>query len=58
MHPALITVLITEHERELVRRTRDAWQQPATRPVRPASRRPRRAHRLTTALARGLAFFS
>ena len=58
MHPALITVLMAERERDLVRRTRRAWQRPETGPVRPPSRRPRRAQQLTGALARGLGFFS
>jgi hypothetical protein len=58
MHPALITVLIAERERELTRRTRNAWQRPDTRPARSPSRRPHRAQRLTGALARRLAFFS
>ena len=58
MHPALITVLIAEQERDLVRRTRHAWQRPENRSVRSPSRRPRRAQRLTGALARGVAFFS
>lgn len=58
MHPALITALIAEQERELDRRSRHAWQRPETGSTRFASRRPRRAHRLTGALARGLGFFS
>jgi hypothetical protein len=58
MHPALISVLITEHERELARRTRHARPRHETRSVRSASRPPRRAQRLTRALARGVAFFS
>ena len=58
MHPALITVLIAERDRELTRRTRNAWRRPDTRSARSTSRRPRRAQRLTGALARGLAFFS
>jgi hypothetical protein len=58
MHPALMTVLIAEHERELARRTRHAWRQPDTGAARPAPRRPRRAQRLTGALARGLGFVS
>ena len=59
MHPALIIALVAEHERELARRTRDARRrhpQPERAPA--ASRRPRRAQRLTNAAARGLARFS
>jgi hypothetical protein len=58
MHPALIVALVAERERELARRTRHAWRQPDIGAARPARRRPRRAQRLTGALARGLGFLS
>jgi hypothetical protein len=58
MHPALISVLIAEHERELARRTRHAWQRPQARSVRSSSRGFRPAQRLARGLARGVAFFS
>jgi hypothetical protein len=58
MHPALISVLISEHERELAQRTRHVRQRPEARSVRSPSRRPRRARRLTRVLARGVAYFS
>jgi hypothetical protein len=58
MHPALMIVLMAEHERELARRTRNAWRRPEPRTVPAAPRRPRRAKRLTSAVARGVARFS
>ena len=58
MHPALMIVLMAEHERELARRTRNAWRRPESRAVSAAPRRPRGAQRLTSAVARGVARFS
>ena len=59
MHPALIIAVMEERDREIARRTKDAWKQPAAR-SRPRRRRPsaRGARtRLGAALARTVAFF-
>jgi hypothetical protein len=58
MHPALMIVLMAERERELARRTRNAWRHPEPQAVPAASHRPHRAQRLTSAVARGVARFS
>jgi hypothetical protein len=58
MHPALISVLIAEHERDLARRTRRARQLHETRSIRSPSRQPGRAQRLTRAFARAAALLS
>ncbi|HXE99816.1 MAG TPA: hypothetical protein VN458_05690 [Solirubrobacterales bacterium] len=58
MHPALMIALMAERERELARRTRNAWRRPEPGAVPAAPRRPRRAERLTSAVARGVARFS
>jgi hypothetical protein len=58
MHPALMIAVMEERDRELARRTKDAWKQPA----HPAHRREtrgrhrRRPKRLSAAFAR-VAFF-
>ena len=39
MHPALMIVLMAERERELARRTRNAWRRPEPRAVPAAPRR-------------------
>jgi len=59
MHPALMIAVMEERDREIARRTNDAWKRPAPRPRRPAARqsRPRGRGRLYAALAR-LAFFA
>jgi hypothetical protein len=59
MHPALMIAVMEERDRELRRRTKDAWKRPAHPVHRPTARR--RAHRgrgrLSAAFARSLAFF-
>ena len=62
MHPALMIAVMEERDREIARRTKDAWKYPA--PERGQSRhaRARRRHRsergrVATAFARSLAFF-
>jgi hypothetical protein len=62
MHPALMIAVMEERDREIARRTKDAWKRPA--PERPQSSRSRspRSHRsgrgrVATVLARSLAFF-
>jgi hypothetical protein len=58
MHPALMIAVMEERDREIARRTKDAWKQPA----RAEHRKPRRGAdrarrgRLSTAFAR-VAFF-
>jgi hypothetical protein len=59
MHPALMIAVMEERDRELRRRTKDAWRQ-VERPSRhPAPRKQehRGRGRLSTAFARSLAFF-
>ena len=62
MHPALMIAVMEERDRELARRTRDAWRRPAPRKrsrSRSPSQQARRGHgRLYAALSRSLAFFS
>jgi len=59
MHPALMIAVMEERDRELRRRTKDAWKQPRSTAHRPATRK--QAHhgrgRLSAAFARSLAFF-
>jgi hypothetical protein len=58
MHPALMIAVMEERDREIARRTKDAWKQP-THPVhrRATQKTVRRgAGRLSAALARGQAF--
>ena len=59
MHPALMIAVMEERDRELARRTKDAWKQPAHPVHRPAARQPghRSRGRLSTAIARTAAFF-
>jgi hypothetical protein len=63
MHPALMIAVMEERDREIARRTKDAWKRPAPAPRR--SERPRTARsqardrgRLSAAFARSVAFFS
>jgi hypothetical protein len=63
MHPALMIAVMEERDRELARRTKDAWKRPA--PPRkqsggPGRDRHRNRHgrgRIATAFARSVAFF-
>jgi hypothetical protein len=57
MHPALMIAVMEERDRELARRTKDAWKRPAPEPRRAKVRRPRRRSRLSAAFARTTAFF-
>jgi hypothetical protein len=62
MHPALMIAVMEERDREVARRTKDAWKRPAPQRKRPsrvqAHRRDRRGRgRLATAFARSVAFF-
>lgn len=65
MHPALMIAVMEERDREVARRTKDAWKLPA-----PERKRPSRVHarrhdrhgrrgrgRVATAFARSVAFF-
>ena len=61
MHPALMIAVIEERDREMARRTKDAWKRPAPQPRR--VERPRHSGRrggrgrLSAAFARSVAFF-
>jgi hypothetical protein len=62
MHPALMIAVMEERDREVARRTKDAWKLPAPERKRPsrvhARRHDRRGRgRLATAFARSVAFF-
>jgi len=58
MHPALMIAVMEERDREIARRTKDAWRQPARDPRRRQARTSvrRSRNRLSAAFAR-LAFF-
>jgi hypothetical protein len=60
MHPALMIAVMEERDREIARRTKDAWKRPAE--PRQASTAPRRIQhgrgRLAAAFGRSLAFFN
>jgi hypothetical protein len=59
MHPALMIAVMEERDREIARRTKDAWKQPRHPVNRGRSResRPRDRGRLSAAFARTAAFF-
>jgi hypothetical protein len=62
MHPALMIAVMEERDREIARRTKNAWKRPVEPRRSERSWRPR-SHgsgrgRLSTAFARSLAFFS
>jgi hypothetical protein len=59
MHPALMIAVMEERDREIARRTKDAWKRPAQeRPRATRSRtRPHGRGRVASAFARSLAFF-
>ena len=60
MHPALMIAVMEERDREIARRTKDAWKQyPQPRRPEPAPRRPNRSGRgrLSAAFARTTAAF-
>lgn len=57
MHPALMIAVMEERDREIGRRTKDAWKRPSPQPRRAAAPRPRRRSRLSTAFARTTAAF-
>jgi hypothetical protein len=50
MHPALMIAVMEERDREIARRTKNVWKQPARRRAPRTTRR--RNHRLSAALAR------
>ena len=52
MHPALMIAVMEERDRELARRTKDAWKRPSPEPRRAEARRPSRRSRLSAAFAR------
>jgi hypothetical protein len=58
MHPALMIAVMEERDRELARRTKDAWKRPSHPARRPTARRSGRRSRgrLSAAVAR-VAFF-
>ena len=60
MHPALMIAVMEERDREVARRTKDAWKRPALahpRATRSSTTRPRGRGRVAAAFARSLAFF-
>jgi hypothetical protein len=57
MHPALMIAVMEERDREIARRTKDAWKRPSPQPRRAEARRPQRRGRLSTAFARTTATF-
>jgi hypothetical protein len=57
MHPALMIAVMEERDREIARRTKDAWKRPSPQPRRAAAPRPRRRSRLSAAFARTTAAF-
>jgi len=52
MHPALMIAVMEERDREIARRTKDAWKRPSPQPRRREAKPPRRRGRLSTAFAR------
>ena len=57
MHPALMIAVMEERDREIARRTKDAWKRPSPEPRRPEAPRPRRRGRMSAAFARTTAAF-
>ncbi len=57
MHPALMIAVMEERDREIARRTKDAWKRPSPQPRRAQSRRPRGRGRMSAAFARTTAAF-
>lgn len=59
MHPALMIAVMEERDREIARRTKHLYKQPAHPAHRSRTRRPSRdgRGRLSAAFARSLAFF-
>jgi len=59
MHPALMIAVMEERDREIARRTKHAWKQPAQPPRQRAHRESRtRSHgRLSAAFTRAVPFF-
>ena len=63
MHPALMIAVMEERDREIARRTKDAWKRPAPTGRRFDFSRATKRYgsgrgRVATAFARSLAFFS
>jgi hypothetical protein len=59
MHPALMIAVMEERDREVARRTKDAWKQPSHPAHRDRAHKPTRRSRgrLSAAFARTVAFF-
>jgi hypothetical protein len=57
MHPALMIAVMEERDREIARRTKDAWRRPAPAPRTADTVRPRRRGRVSAAFARTTAAF-
>jgi hypothetical protein len=63
MHPALMSAVMEERDREIARRTKDAWKRPApearrAKRLRTARSQGRDRGRLSAAFARSVALFS
>jgi hypothetical protein len=52
MHPALMIAVMEERDREIARRTKDAWKRPSPQPRRAEARQPRKRGRVSAAFAR------
>jgi hypothetical protein len=57
MHPALMIAVMEERDRELARRTKDAWKRPSPQPRRAEALPPRKRGRVSAAFARTTAAF-
>jgi hypothetical protein len=57
MHPALMIAVMEERDRELARRTKDAWKRPSPEPRRAELKQPRGRGRLSAAFSRTTAAF-
>jgi hypothetical protein len=57
MHPALMIAVMEERDREIARRTKDAWRRRSPQPRRAQAPRPRERGRLSAAFARTTAVF-
>ena len=57
MHPALMIAVMEERDREIAKRTKDAWKRPSPQPRGTEAKAPRRSGRLSSALSRTTAAF-
>jgi hypothetical protein len=57
MHPALMIAVMEERDREIAKRTKNAWKRPSPQPRHTEARRPRGRGRMSAAFARTTAAF-